>query len=353
MKNNNIGWAWWTHKKIESISAPLSAYNLPVYQTLLNYWNGQGSKPSESYAMNALMAEAEQLLLENCVYRKDYIDALFRQPFNVSTIPFAQNQIPGVVYATDYDMGQFGYAYNDVVYQNTGGGAYNSGYSYRNDGVDIEPCDDFSSNGYNVGWIENGEWLKYSANIMQSGTYNIHLNVASQNSGGKILFSLDGVTLSNTITDIPATGGWQSWQYVTIPSVYLPSGSHTLQFRIIFGGFNLSYLYFELISTDVKEESQTPYSFNLEQNYPNPFNPSTKIRYSIPTNSSKGEIYVTLKVLDILGNAVANLVSDYQKAGDYEVVFDVTNKQSLSSGVYFYQLKAGKFVGTKKLILLK
>jgi len=346
MKNNNIGWAWWTHKKIESISAPLSAYSLPVYQLLLNYWNGQGSKPSESYAMNALMAQADQLLLENCVYRKDYIDALFRQPFNTSTIPFANNQIPGVVNATDYDMGQLGYAYNDVDFQNTGGSSnYNSGWSYRNDGVDVRPCDDFSSNGFNVGWTETGEWMKYTVNITQGGIYDIHLNIAAQNSGGKIVFSLDGMTLSNTVTDIPATGGWQNWESVTIPGIYLPFGIHSLQFRIIFSGFNFSYIDFELVSTDVEGETNTPYSFRLDQNYPNPFNPTTSIQYSIPEPSS-----VTLKVYDMLGNEIETLVNEEKEKGVYTVKFDTPR---LSSGIYFYKLQAGSFLQTRKMILLK
>jgi aryl-phospho-beta-D-glucosidase BglC (GH1 family) len=78
MKSNNIGWAWWTHKKIETISAPLSSTKYAVYQMLLNYWNGQGPKPSVSVAMNGLMTQAENLLLEKCIFRKDYIDALMR-----------------------------------------------------------------------------------------------------------------------------------------------------------------------------------------------------------------------------------------------------------------------------------
>jgi hypothetical protein len=357
LKNYNIGWAWWTHKKIESISAPLSTYKLPVYQTLLNYWSGQGSKPTESYAMNALMTQADQFLVENCVYRKDYIEALMRQPFNTSIIPFADNQIPGTIYATDYDMGKLLYAYKDVDYQNIGGSSYNLGWSYRNDGVDIEPCNDFSSNGYDVGWTETGEWLKYTVNIMQGGIYNIHLNVASQNSGGKIVYSLDGQTLSNTVTDISATGGWQNWQYVTIPEIYLPAGIHSLQFGIIFGGFNFSYMDFEFVTTDVDEEINKPYSFRLGQNYPNPFNPSTTISWQLPVSG-----WQTLKVYDILGNEVATLVDEYKEAGSYKIEFNVAQESipALASGIYIYRiaihsdkLKTGDFIQTKKMLYLK
>jgi endoglucanase len=346
MKNNNIGWAWWTHKKMESISAPLSVYKLPAYEVLLNYWNGQGTRPTEAYSFNALMAQADYFRLNSCVYHKDFIDALMRQPFNTSTIKFADNNIPGTIFATDYDMGQIGYAYNDVDYQNTGGGSdYNSGWSYRNDGVDIEPCTDFSSNGFNIGWIETGEWLKYSINILQAGVYNILVNIATQNTGGKFIFSLDGSIIANTLVDVPSTGGWQNWSAVTIQNVYLPAGLHSLQFKSIIGNFNLSYFEFEFVSTNINNESNHPVSFNLEQNYPNPFNPSTTIQYSIPRLSK-----VKITLFNLLGEEIKTLVDEEKIPGSYKVEF---NAENITSGVYFYQLKAAEFLSTKKMILLK
>lgn len=103
------------------------------------------------------------------------------------------------------------------------------------------------------------------------------------------------------------------------------------------------------VLTSVEEEELLPVEFKLEQNYPNPFNPSTKIRFSIPKVGS-GLVLTVLKVYDILGNEVATLVNEDKPAGRYEVEF---NAASLASGVYFYQLKAGSFVETKKMILLK
>ncbi|RJP71006.1 MAG: T9SS C-terminal target domain-containing protein [Ignavibacteriales bacterium] len=98
-----------------------------------------------------------------------------------------------------------------------------------------------------------------------------------------------------------------------------------------------------------------PKEFSLSQNYPNPFNPTTKIKYSIPTSPQpspyKGEgARVRLKVYDILGNEVATLVNEEQPAGEYEVELDGSK---FSSGIYFYQLKVGNFIETKKLLLLK
>jgi hypothetical protein len=95
-----------------------------------------------------------------------------------------------------------------------------------------------------------------------------------------------------------------------------------------------------------------PTEYRLEQNYPNPFNPSTVIGYQLSVNS-----YITLTVYDVLGKEVAVLVNEERPAGRYVVEFNTSshsgNVRNLPSGVYFYQLKAGDFIQTRKMILLK
>jgi len=93
--------------------------------------------------------------------------------------------------------------------------------------------------------------------------------------------------------------------------------------------------------------SEFPEEFRLAQNYPNPFNPSTLISYQLPVSC-----YVTLKVFDVLGNEVATLVDEYKPAGIYNVEFRMQNLE-LSSGIYFYQLTAGDFIQTKKMLMIK
>jgi hypothetical protein len=95
-----------------------------------------------------------------------------------------------------------------------------------------------------------------------------------------------------------------------------------------------------------------PIAFSLDQNYPNPFNPSTKIKYTIPNVTLSGVegSRVILKVYDVLGDEVATLVNEEKPAGNYEISFDASK---LSSGVYFYQIQAGNFVETKKMILIR
>jgi hypothetical protein len=102
--------------------------------------------------------------------------------------------------------------------------------------------------------------------------------------------------------------------------------------------------------TGVENKDELLKKFSLDQNYPNPFNPITKIKYTIPSEGTSLMKSVQLKVYDVLGNEVATLVNEEKRAGNYEITFNAAN---LPSGIYFYQLKAGEFVSTKKLMLLK
>ena len=99
------------------------------------------------------------------------------------------------------------------------------------------------------------------------------------------------------------------------------------------------------VTTSISDEQSNPSEFLLLQNYPNPFNPSTEIKYSIPQSSN-----VVLTVFDVLGNEIETLVNEEKPSGSYAVKWYVEN---LPSGVYFYQLRAGDFIQTKKMVLLK
>jgi len=106
------------------------------------------------------------------------------------------------------------------------------------------------------------------------------------------------------------------------------------------------------------QNSSIPTAYRLEQNYPNPFNPSTTIKYSIPAveipsslrSSGQADPLITLKVYDLLGREVAILVNEEKAPGNYTVKFDGSG---LSSGLYFYTLRAGDFFQSRKMIFLK
>jgi len=102
---------------------------------------------------------------------------------------------------------------------------------------------------------------------------------------------------------------------------------------------------------DVKKENKTiPSEFKLYQNYPNPFNPATTIKYSISNVEDENIRSIQLKIFDVLGREITTLVNETKPSGNYIVSF---NAENLSSGVYYYQLKSGSFVETKKMIVMK
>ena len=121
---------------------------------------------------------------------------------------------------------------------------------------------------------------------------------------------------------------------------------------IEFGGTNLvgavinGVVYGDTTLTGIEEEKAGLISdYKLFQNYPNPFNPTTTIKYQIVKPN-----FVTIKIYDVLGSEVEILVNQYQNSGRYNVTFDAND---LSSGIYIYVLKAGSYLTSKKLILLK
>jgi hypothetical protein len=99
--------------------------------------------------------------------------------------------------------------------------------------------------------------------------------------------------------------------------------------------------------TSVDNIAGLPAEYKLFNNYPNPFNPETVISYQLPAAG-----HVSLKVYDMLGNEVANLVDEYQQAGIHNSTFSIQNF-AISSGVYFYRLNADSFIDTKKFVLTK
>jgi hypothetical protein len=139
--------------------------------------------------------------------------------------------IPGTIEFEDYDDGGEGLAYHDDV--------GNNGNQYRTENVDIENC---SEGTYNVGWTNGGEWLEYTVDVTEAGTYNIAIRMASGGGGGNVHFEFDGVNLSGSV-HCPDTGGWQNWQTVNA-TVTLKAGKQVMRFYEETGGFNINKMTF-------------------------------------------------------------------------------------------------------------
>ncbi len=152
-----------------------------------------------------------------------------------------------------------------------------------------------------------------------------------------------GVTAGRDVANVVGSGPYN------IPA----NGEITVSFALI-AGDNLNDLKtnaiaaknkYNLLLSVVNYNSEIPYSYSLSQNYPNPFNPATKIKFALPTSG-----FTSLKVYDISGKEISNLLNSNIQAGTYEVLFDASD---FSSGVYFYKLESNGYIETKKMFLIK
>lgn len=247
MEKNNIGWSFWPVKKA-GINNVLKVTTNNDYTELVNYWKGNAAQPTIENAFKAVMTFAENHKLENCSVQRDVIDAMRRQPNTVETIPFKANTTSSTIYAADYDLGRAGYAYWDKVdadyhISNNQYTAWNSGYAYRNDGVDIQTCNDATTNGYCVGWIEDGEWMQYTIQSGAAMTYSLLLRYASESKTAKVYVEVNGKRASKSFNLSP-TGSWTEWRSSVITNVIIPAGS--VKVKVVFenGGANLNYMQF-------------------------------------------------------------------------------------------------------------
>ncbi len=272
LESEGFSWAWWTIKKVESISGLFSINKSQNYQTLLNYWAGNGPKPSQELAVQALRGLAEASKLENCVYNHTVVDAMFRQVQTDEVIPFRDHSVPGIVHATDYDLGRNGSAYYDnqtATFHVTTGEftAWNNGWVYRNDGVDIEPTQDIvNSNGFNVGWIDSDEWMRYSINVEEDGLYNVITRVATPSTSGSFRIGVNGGDVTND-RFVPVSGGYQTWRPVIVEDVMLTTDDEYFTFRSIGDDYNLSSFEFIRVGDSDAVDAVYTYAETLDKNH--------------------------------------------------------------------------------------
>lgn len=249
LEQNKIGWAWWPLKKINSVVNPLTVTKNEGYNSLLNYWRNGGSKPTADFARNALMQLTEDIKIQNNVFRKDVIDAMFRQVNDKGTRPFSDHQIPGVIHLSDFDLGRMGHAYWDsdsaTHHVSTGGSytAWNNGWAYRNDAVDLETNADTdpAANGINIGWTVDKEWTQYTTMVDSSAAYAVTLRYAAA-AKSTFRIKVDGVDRTS-INELNVVSGWNN---KVMNDIILEKGVHAIQLEFIKGGANVSFLKFEL-----------------------------------------------------------------------------------------------------------
>jgi len=247
MEKNNIGWSFWPVKK-SGINNILKVTTNSDYTDLINYWKGNAAKPTVDKAFQAVMSFANNHKLENCDIQHDVIDAMIRQPQTTETKPYKLHTTASTIYAVDYDFGRAGFAYNDSLdanyHLNTNNyTAWNNAYNYRNDGVDIDVCNDATTNGNCIGWIENGDWTQYTVQSADAMTYNLLLRYASQSKIAKVYVEINGKRASKTFALAP-TGSWSTWRTGAITNVIVPAGMVKVKLVFEQGGANINYFQF-------------------------------------------------------------------------------------------------------------
>jgi endonuclease/exonuclease/phosphatase family metal-dependent hydrolase len=153
-----------------------------------------------------------------------------RSPSAPTPFGGAPVEIPGRIEAENFDNGGPGVSYGDMTFGNDGG-------AYRSTDVDIQAS---IEGGHNVGWISQDEWLNYTVNVAQAGSYSVELRVASP-TGGRLHVGFNNSSSVWAGVRVPNTGGWQTWTTVTEP-VTLGAGVQQLTFFSDTGGFNLNHI---------------------------------------------------------------------------------------------------------------
>ena len=204
--------------------------------------------------------------------------------------------------------------------------------------------------------VEQGipvELVSFNASMVDGNVELSWLTITETNNSG---FEIERATSSTTpVQEWVNVGFVPGFGTTTEPKSYsyldskLGSGKYSYRLKQI--DFDGTFTYSNIVEIEMTVRN----SFVLEQNYPNPFNPSTKIVYSIPSNQ-----FVSLKVFDVLGKEVATIVNELLQAGKYEVEFSANggsasggNASSLPSGIYFYEVRSGNLIQTKKMVLLR
>lgn len=203
--------------------------------------------------------------------------------------------------------------------------------------------------------FQNNTWVKKSIGLPTDGSLVIPKKMVT---AGNTLFVSYSQVIGGSGVAMSSDFG-ESWIVLSSEGMPTQNGNSNITltnsflFEFYYGVFDPentgTYRTPVSVTSVEKDEQNVDKNYHLSQNYPNPFNPSTTIKFSLPQSGN-----TSLKIYDVVGNEVAELVNEKLSAGSYSVTFNASQtSNSLSSGVYFYRLQTDNFVQTKKFILIK
>ncbi len=218
----------------------------------------------------------------------------------------------------------------------------------------------YSSPAFLLDNIHEGDWALYAGVEFGGAGYpmtpdSVKFTASSAGSGGTVEVWLDSLDTGEKIAEcaVSGTGAWKTFQVFSAP-VNPVSGRHDVYLKFRGAGTARLFQFREFVFTPKPANavpgaeptgSRRPERFGLSQNFPNPFNAATTIAFRLPSKTD-----VSLKIFDLAGREAATLVEDSRPAGEHEAVWDAS---AVSSGIYFYRLKADGFSDMKKLVLVK
>lgn len=228
VEGEGAGWAFWPLKKI-GFNQPLEIAPNPGWARLVAYWTAEGPRPTAEEAEAALMRLAtHDIRFENTIAHHDVVDAMLRQPHSDAVLPFAEHRVGprgGTVRAADYDLGPAGLAWSDSHDADYKGPRervwWNTGRTYRNDGVDIAREADGAPV---VADFVDGDWMRYTVVAEGPGARALAIRLRS---GGEatVSVSLNG---GAPVALILPTGDGAAWREVRTPPLPFLEGNNVV-----------------------------------------------------------------------------------------------------------------------------
>ena len=243
--------------------------------------------------------------------------------------------LPGMIEAEYYDLGGSGVAYMDFSNVNEGGGIR------QNEGVDVRPSRD-EGGGFDVTNTIAREWLDYTVEVAESGTYRIVARLAS-GTGATIRVAVDGEDQLGDVS-LPATGGDGSYANATAGEVDLTKGRHTLRLEMRSAGLSLNRLTFSYVEGTAVEAHEIVDELMLRLS-PNPAAAGAEVSYYLSQPD-----YVEISLFDMLGRRVRTLASQQRGSGEHKARFDVGD---LAPGIYTCILKTSDSMRSAPLIVVR
>jgi len=268
LESNGVGWCWWGWKKVDSIAGSYSAKITPDYQYVID--NFRDSNVDSTRIFKGLMELATNLQTSLCREEPGYFPALRDPQFDTLRKPYATLTAPGFIPASDYDVGDDGTAYHDTRTKQedgAGGAAWNSGWAYRNDGVDVFSTTGGLGNGYKIGDISATEYYRYSVVAPVTTRCEIVARLASPTNTGRIRIKLNGVNLTPNTT-VPVTGNYESWTNLSLGVWTIPQRTNLIEVSVSAGNYDFASLSFNptnRITRDLGYHNNTATNVAVEQ----------------------------------------------------------------------------------------